>query len=72
MRDGKPETIAEAIADTMRTGRRWSLRGFPGLTLGTPEDLRNYCMQYVRHWKNSDEFIRKVNGEYDKVFGGLQ
>jgi transposase len=69
MKDGKPETVAEAIADTMKTGRRWGLRGFPGLTLGTPEDWRNHCMQSIRHWKNSDLFIRSIEAEWDKHWG---
>lgn len=69
MKDGKPETIGEAIADTMKTGRRYGLKGFPGSQLGTPDDWRNHCMERVKHWKNSDTFLRLIDLEWDKRFG---
>lgn len=63
-----PKTVGEAIADTMKTGRRWSLKGFPGLQLGTPEDFRNHCMEHVRHWKNSETFISMIDAQFDARF----
>lgn len=66
----EPKTIAEAITDTMKTGRRWRLKGFPSLTLGTPEDFRNHCMQKIKEWKNSDTFIRHLESEWDKTWKG--
>ena len=63
-----PKTIGEAIADTMKTGRRWSLKGFPGLQLGTPEDFRNHCMERIKHWKNSDTSIAMIKAQFDVRF----
>jgi hypothetical protein len=63
-----PKTIGEAIADTVKTGRRWGLKGFPGLILGTPAEFREHCMKRVKTWKNSAQFLENIDREYDARF----
>jgi hypothetical protein len=63
-----PKTVGQAITDTIKTGRRWSLNGFPGLILGTPTEFRDHCMKRVKTWKNSRQFLEYIDLEYDARF----